>query len=115
MKNIFIYVDYLKTDYSFSNVIARHLNLLNNNETIDEVYIARSYNKAIELLETYKGDNIIIDLSYNLCEEKTGLDICKYITKFKIPILFFHIHSVDLEECFKMREELSQNGYKEFS
>lgn len=104
MKNIFIYVDYIKSDY----------NSLIKNKAINEIHIARSYNKAIELLETYKGENIIIDLTYDLSSDKNGYDICKYIIKFNIPLLFFHIHSSD-SYTQAMREELLLNGYKEFS
>lgn len=104
MKNIFIYVDYIRTDY----------NDLIKDKSIDEIHIARSYDKTIELLETYKGENIIIDLTYDLSSDKNGYDICKYIIKFNIPLLFFHIHSSN-SYIQTMREELLLNGYKEFS
>lgn len=113
MKNIFIYIDDIKTDYSFLDLIKIHLM-----GHIDETHFARSYNKAIELFETYKGDNLIIDLDYDLSkthkDDKNGYNICEYIVKNKIPLLFYHIHSMDPEGATSMRALLRSNGYQEF-
>jgi hypothetical protein len=67
----------------------------------------------------YKDDEIILDLDHDLDWEgeipdaKSGLDICKYIVKNNIPLLYFHIHSTNPIGTSNMRRFLASYGYKE--
>lgn len=45
--------------------------------------------------------------------KKTGYDICKFIVEHKIPLVGFHIHSMNPVEAQNMRQLLIHAGYNE--
>lgn len=58
--------------------------------------VARDYESAIFLLE-YMSPFDFIDLDYSLEEEKTGLDILKWMYKNNVNVPHINIHSSNIE------------------
>lgn len=114
--NIYIYVDDIREDDSFLNQLP-----LYENQHWDPI-ICRTAAEATSYLEFYNGRaNIIIDFDHDLGEGNemdnffapSGYDICKYIVENQIPLVGFHIHSMNSVGASNMRQLLTHYGYKE--
>lgn len=114
--NIYIYVDDIRDDDTFFN----HLPLYEN-EHWDPIICRDAYD-ATSWLEFYNGRaNIIIDLDHDLGEGNelddtrtpNGYDICKKIVEWGIPLIGFHIHSMNPVGSANMRQLLTHYGYRE--
>lgn len=81
------------------------------NPTIPEAIWCCNYKSAIETIERYKNDTIILCLDHDLGEEKTGYDICKYIIENSIPISLIQIHSANPVGRANMNQLLTHYGY----
>lgn len=112
--NIYIYVDDIRKDDTWYLC-----NLANDGWSL---YICCNYQKAIDVLrERANNDNIIIDLDHDLGKDNrmdnhiapSGYDICKYIVENQIPIVGFHIHSMNPVGAANMRQLLTHYGYRE--
>ena len=59
--------------------------------------ICRSYASTINVLRYCKDHEweAWLDLDYDLGEEKTGCDICKFIVENQILILGYHLHTMN--------------------
>lgn len=79
----------------------------------EEYIIARTYNEAITLLNTYKKEEIYISLDHDLGEEKTGYDIAKYIVEHQFPQLYFFVHSANPVGRDNINQLLLHYGYEE--
>lgn len=78
MKEILLYVDDLRTP---PNILKQNYNII----------ICRNYKETI--YELNKRRCKVIDLDYDLGEEKTGYDICKFILENHIPLNKVYIHT----------------------
>ena len=87
-----------------------------------DAILCRTAAEAIGFLKYYRNNaNIIIDLDHDLGEGHemdnnlvaSGYDICKYIVEHQIPLVGFHIHSINPSGSFNMRQLLTHYGYKE--
>ena len=114
--NYYIYIDDSRSDDSW---FAKTFDA-----TIWRPFICRTYKNAIGVLNwlsgCYPDSGIVIDLDHYLGEifgdaadEKTGYDICKFIVEHKIPLVGFHIHSMNPVEAQNMRQLLIHAGYNE--
>ena len=112
---IYIYVDDIREDDTFFN------------KTFDRScwmpIICRNYEDTIRVIDEFHESHIIfIDLDHDLGEGNeiddkmalSGYDICKYIVENKIPILGFHIHSMNPIGSANMRQLLTHYGYREY-
>lgn len=118
--NYYIYIDDIRNDDSW---FAKTFDA-----TIWRPFICRTYKSAIGVLNWISGcypeAGIVIDLDHDLGElqemcgevvdERTGYDICKFIVEHKIPLVGFHIHSMNPVGAENMRQILTHYGYKEF-
>ena len=59
--------------------------------------VCRSYASTINVLRYCKDHErkAWVDLNYDLGEEKTGYDICKFIVENQIPILGYHLYTMN--------------------
>ena len=114
--NIYIYVDDIREDDTFFKRLSTYTNM----EWIP--IICRTAIEATSFLEYYNGRaNIIIDLDHDLGEGNemdntqapNGYDICKKIVEWDIPLVGFHIHSMNPVGAANMRQLLTHYGYKE--
>ena len=113
--NHYIYIDDIRDDDRWFNAN------LKRNEWMP--HICRNYNKTIDLLFCImiSGEraSFILDLDHDLGEgnennnEKTGYDICKWVVENHIPLVGFHIHSMNPVGSANMRQLLTHYGYKE--
>lgn len=79
-----------------------------------EIYVARSYNKAINMLKNVKFDAISFD--HDLGEDKTGYDIAKYIIENHIKFKQgFKIHSANPVGKFNIEQLLTHYGYNKIN
>ena len=76
------------------------------NQSKEQIYVARSFKKAINYLKNNKFD--IIDLDHDLGEEKTGYDICKFIIENRIEIPIIQIHTANVVGKFNMKQLLER-------
>lgn len=111
--NYYIYVDDIREDDTwYRQNLAGHDWL---------PYICRDYQQAIDMLGVTDINDVIIDLDHDLGETEngyneltqTGYDICKYIVENHIPLVGFHIHSMNPVGAANMRQLLTRYGYKE--
>ena len=113
--NIYIYIDDIREDDSFFNKLNNYTHM---NWT---PIICHTAAEAIFFLNYYNNDanNIIIDLDHDLGEgnenelEPSGYAICKWIVENQIPLVGFHIHSMNPVGANNMRQLLTHYGYKE--
>ena len=112
--SIYIYVDDIREDDTFFN------------HTFDRnlwtPIICRTAAEAIKVInEFYQDTYIFLDLDHDLGEDNeindnevpNGYDICKYIVENHIPLLGFHIHSMNPIGAANMRQLLTHYGYEE--
>ena len=111
--NYYIYVDDIREDDTwYRRNLAGHDWL---------PYICRDYQQTIDMLGVADINNVIIDLDHDLGEGNemddslapSGYDICKYIVENHIPLVGFHIHSMNSVGSANMRQLLTHYGYKE--
>lgn len=112
--NIYIYVDDIREDDTWFNK--------NLSSRFWRAMVCRNAAQAIDVLRIYGGRaNIIIDLDHDLGEGNemddnavpNGYDICKYIVENQIPLVGFHIHSMNPIGVANMRQLLTYYGYEE--
>ncbi len=112
--NIYIYVDDIREDDTFFN------------HTFDRAFwipiVCRTYEETIRVINEFYHDNyFFLDLDHDLGEDNkmnndiapSGYDICKYIVENQIPMLGFHIHSMNPVGVANMRQLLTHYGYRE--
>lgn len=107
---IYIYVDDIRDDDTYYN-----RNLYPEWRPI----ICRDYNQTVQVLTQHLIDEIFIDLDHDLGfdndnYEYSGYDICKFIIQHQIPLVGFHIHSMNPVGVQNMRQLLTHYGYKEY-
>ena len=115
--NYYIYVDDIRENDTFFKTLRNYTHM----EWIP--IICRSAEEAIFFLNYYNKEfyNVIIDLDHDLGEGNeiddsialSGYDICKYIVENHIPLVGFHIHSMNPVGAMNMRQLLTHYGYKE--
>ena len=111
--NYYIYVDDIREDDTWYRQ-----NLAGHNWL---PYICYNYQQVIDMLGCADVNDIIIDLDHDLGEGNemddslapSGYDICKYIVENQIPLVGFHIHSMNPVGAANMRQLLTHYGYKE--
>ena len=114
--NYYIYLDDIREDDTWFNT---HLQ---RDEW--EPRICRNYLEATALMGAnvlVDGENatMIIDLDHDLGEgnenelEPSGYEVCKWIVENHIPLIGFHIHSMNPVGAANMRQLLTHYGYKE--
>ena len=71
--------------------------------------VCRSYASTINVLRYCKDHErkAWVDLNYDLREEKTGYDICKFIVENQIPILGYHLYTMNPVDRQNMEQFLS--------
>jgi hypothetical protein len=121
--NYYLYIDDIREDLSFSD----NLPLVNGHHW--DLIILRSYRQVIDFFVSlcyHCEDNIFLDLDHDLGDldidndgemnlnAPTGYDICKYIVEHQIPLVGFHIHSMNPVGVQNMRQLLTHYGYKEY-
>ena len=74
---------------------------------------ARDYWGAVDVINFFANDGIVLDLDHDLGAGKDGYDICKYVVENEIPLVGFHIHSMNPVGVANMRQLLTHYGYKE--
>lgn len=112
--SIYIYVDDIREDDTFFN------------HTFDRSLwtpiICRTAADAIRVIEEFKDDEyLFLDLDHDLGEGNeidddiapSGYDICRWIVEHQIPLIGFHIHSMNPVGVTNMRQLLTHYGYKE--
>ena len=110
----YIYIDDIREDDYWFN---HHLT------SAWQVHICRSYQQTIDLITAilYSGEDaqFILDLDHDLEDgnendaEPNGYEICKWIVENQIPLVGFHIHSVNKNGANNMRNLLLTYNYKE--
>ena len=114
--NIYIYVDDIREVDTFFKTLNKYTNMK------WQPIICRSAKEAIFFLNYYNNEaSIIIDLDHDLGEGHeiddkmvaNGYDICKWIVENQIPLVGFHIHSMNSVGAANMRQLLTHYGYKE--
>lgn len=115
--NIYIYVDDIREDDTFFKKLHNYTQM---NWT---PFICRSADEAIFFLDYYNNNSncLFIDLDHDLGEGHevddsfvpSGYDICKWIVENKIPLIGFHIHSMNPVGVANMRQLLTHYGYRE--
>ena len=111
----YIYIDDIREDSTWFNA---HLA---NNEW--QPHICRTYQEVTNLISAilYSGESaqFFLDLDHDLGEgnenelEPSGYEICKWIVENQIPLIGFHIHSMNPVGIMNMRQLLTHYGYKE--
>lgn len=88
-------------------------------------HICRSYEQTLVLIQAilFSGESasFILDLDHDLGEvengynvhAQTGYDVCKWIVENQIPLVGFHIHSMNPVGAANMRQLLTHYGYQE--
>ena len=86
-------------------------------------HVCRTAQGTIDLITAicYSGETaqFILDLDHDLGEgnenelEPSGYEICKWIVENQIPLVGFHIHSMNSVGASNMRQLLAHYGYKE--
>lgn len=112
--NFYIYVDDIRTDMRW---FYRTFNC-----TFDDkewtLVICRNYNEAIKALDQLNGANVVLDLDHDLGfdpetgEDLNGYRICLYVLEHQIPLMGFHLHSMNPVGVANMRQVLTKAGYK---
>lgn len=108
--NYYIYVDDIRKDDTFFKSLHNYTHM----KWIP--IICRSAEEAIFFLNYYNEEfyNVIIDLDHDLGENNlSGYEICKWIVENQIPLVGFHIHSMNSVGVANMRQLLTHYGYKE--
>ena len=87
-------------------------------------HTCRTYQSTIDLITAilYSGEiaQFFLDLDHDLGEgnenelEPSGYEICKWIVENQIPLVGFHIHSMNIVGANNMRQLLTHYDYKEF-
>lgn len=111
--NYYIYVDDIRDDDTW------YRQNLTGHDWLP--YICRDYQQTIDMLGVADINNIIIDLDHDLGEGNemddtlapSGYDICKYIVENHIPLVGFHLHTMNPVGRENMRQLLTHYGYKE--
>lgn len=115
--NHYIYIDDIRENDTWYN---HHLSRENWMS-----HICRTYQQTIDLIQAilYSGESasFILDLDHDLGEGNeiddtlapSGYDICKWIVENQIPLVGFHIHSMNPVGAQNMRQLLMHYGYKE--
>ena len=107
---IYIYVDDIRDDdYFYNHYLYPEWRPI----------ICRDYSQTIQVLIQHLTDEIFIDLDHDLGfdddnYEYNGYDICKFIIQHQIPLVGFHIHSMNPVGAQNMRQLLTHYGYKEY-
>lgn len=102
---IYIYVDDIRE--------CTWANILKSNQY--QVQICRDYHSTIDILNCCtKNNETFIDLDHDIGLDGSGYDICKYIVEHQIPLIGFHIHSMNPIGAQNMRQLLTHYGYKEY-
>lgn len=80
-------------------------------------HVVRTYEDTIDLILAilYSGEtaSFILDLDHDLGETKSGYDICKWVVENQLPLVGFHIHSMNPVGVMNMRQLLTHYGYSE--
>ena len=116
--SIYIYVDDIREDDTWFRQ--------NLDGSLWTPIVCRSYNQAIRVInEFYQDHYIILDLDHDLGDldaendgeynpnAPSGYDICKYVVENHIPLIGFHIHSMNPVGAENMRQLLQRYGYEE--
>ena len=69
----------------------------------------RTYRQCIFLISLFKEKLEVVNLDYDLREEKTGLDILVFMKENRIIPETIIIHSTHTEGCQLMREYVEEN------
>ena len=119
--NHYIYIDDIRENDTWYN---HHLSRENWMP-----HICRTYQQTINLIQAilYSGESasFILDLDHDLGDldaendgeynpnALSGYDICKWIVENQIPLVGFHIHSMNPVGVENIRQLLTHYGYKE--
>ena len=108
--NHYIYLDDIRNDNHWFNVNLGH------NEWC--FHLCRNMDAVTTLIQAilYSGESasFIMDFDHDLGEnEPSGYDICKWVVENQIPLIGFHIHSMNPVGVMNMRQLLTHYGYKE--
>lgn len=115
----YIYLDDVREDDRWFNANLRCC----NGEWMP--HIVRSYEQTLILIKAIllsgESASFILDLDHDLGEgedgynelARTGYDVCKWIVENHIPLVGFHIHSMNPVGAANMRQLLTHYGYKE--
>lgn len=85
-------------------------------------YICRNYEQTIYFINFIRENDIdahfFLDLDHDLGEiddslAPSGYDICKWVVENHIPLVGFHIHSMNPVGRENMRQLLTHYGYRE--
>lgn len=112
--NYFLYIDDIRDDDKF-------FLRFSTADTKWFPFIVRSYEDAVKKFEhRVSGDQFFVDLDHDLGFddeqgiEKNGYDICKYIVENEVPVVGFHIHSMNPVGAANMRQLLTHYGIPEY-
>ena len=108
--NHYIYIDDVRNNVNWYN------NHLSNQDWM--LHVSRTFQHTIDLIQAilYSGESasFILDLDHDLGENNfSGYEICKWIVENHIPLVGFHIHSMNPVGVANMRQLLTHYGYKE--
>ena len=113
--NHYIYIDDIRSNDEWFNRYLR--------EQDWKPHICRNMDDVKLLIQAilYSGESasFILDLDHDLGEgneneiEPSGYEICKWIVENHIPLVGFHIHSMNPVGSANMRQLLTHYGYKE--
>ena len=113
--NHYIYVDDIREDDRWFNTHLRHSEWM--------PHISRTCEHTIDLIRAIllsgESATFILDLDHDLGEgnenelEPSGYEICKWIVENHIPLVGFHIHSMNPVGAMNMRQLLTHYGYRE--
>lgn len=113
--NHYIYIDDIRSNDGWFNQYLR--------EQDWKPHICRNMDDVKLLIQAilYSGESasFILDLDHDLGEgneneiEPSGYEICKWIVENHIPLVGFHIHSMNPVGSANMRQLLTHYGYKE--
>lgn len=108
--NYFLYIDDIREDDRFYRSL--------NGASQYEPHIIRNYDEAIEFFIAHPDSAYILDLDHDLGfdndnVERNGYDICKYVIEYGIPVIAFHIHSMNPVGAANMRQILTHYGIRE--
>lgn len=110
--------------YIYVDDIRENADWYNSHLTPDwQPHVCRTAQRTIDLITAicYSGETaqFILDLDHDLGEgnenelEPSGYEICKWIVENQIPLVGFHIHSMNPVGAANMRQLLTHYGYKE--
>lgn len=115
--NHYIYIDDIREDDTWYNT---HLQ---REEWCP--HVCRDMETVVTLIQcilyTSESASFILDLDHDLGEGNeiddslapSGYDICKWIVENQIPLVGFHIHSMNAVGSANMRQLLTHYGYEE--